>query len=89
MLRKEGINVGVVRPITVNPFPYGAFDKFDYRKIKGILDVEMSIPAQFIKDVEVAVKERVSIKTCLCSGGNIMSRDAVVSAIKDMSREGK
>ncbi len=49
----------------------------------------MSIPAQFIKDVEVAVKERVSIKTCLCSGGNIMSRDAVVSAIKDMSREGK
>lgn len=89
MLRKEGINVGVVRPITVNPFPYEAFDKFDYRKIKGILDVEMSIPAQFIKDVEVAVKERVSIKTCLCSGGNIMSRDAVVSAIKDMSREGK
>lgn len=46
----------------------------------------MSIPAQFIKDVEVAVKERVSIKTCLCSGGNIMSRDAFVSAIKDMSR---
>lgn len=89
LLRKEGIKVGLIRPITVNPFPYEAFDKIDYSKVKGILDVEMSIPAQFVRDVEAAVKDRVSIQTCLCSGGNVMSQNAVINAIKAMAKEGK
>ena len=81
ILRKEGKKVGLIRPITVHPFPYKSFDKIDYSKCKGILDVEMSIPAQFVKDVEVAVKGRCPIDTCLCSGGNIMSREAVIEAV--------
>ncbi len=82
MLRKEGLKVGLIRPITVNPFPYKAFDKIDYSKCKAVLDVEMSIPAQFVKDVAVAVKDRCPIETCLCSGGNIMSRDDILAACK-------
>lgn len=85
MLRKEGIKVGLIRPITVYPFPYKAFDHIDYGKCKAILDVEMSIPAQFIEDVTTAVKERCSIETCLCSGGNIMSREAVIEAVKKIN----
>ena len=81
ILRKEGKKVGLIRPITVHPFPYKSFDKIVYSKCKGILDVEMSIPAQFVKDVEVAVKGRCPIDTCLCSGGNIMSREAVIEAV--------
>lgn len=87
MLRKEGIKVGLIRPITVNPFPYEAFDHIDYSKCKGILDVEMSIPAQFVKDVEVGVKDRCPIETCLCSGGNIMSREAVIKAVKKINEK--
>lgn len=79
ILRKEGIKAGLIRPITLNPFPYKAYDLIDYKRIKGILNIEMSIPAQFIKDVEVAIKHRCSIKSCLCSGGNIMSRDAIIT----------
>lgn len=86
-LRKEGIKAGLLRPITVNPFPYAAYDKLDYSKIKGILDVEMSIPALFVKDVEVGVKERAKISTCLCSGGNIMSRDSIIKAAKKIMEE--
>lgn len=81
ILRKEGKKVGLIRPITVHPFPYKSFDKIDYSKCKGILDVEMSIPAQFVKDVEAGVKGRCPIDTCLCSGGNIMSREAVIEAV--------
>ena len=55
---------------------------YNYNKVKGILDVEMSIPALFAEDVAVAVKERCKIKTCLCSGGNIMSREAVLDAAR-------
>jgi 2-oxoglutarate ferredoxin oxidoreductase subunit alpha len=82
LLRKEGVRVGLIRPVTVHPFPYRAFEAIDYSRVKAVLDVEMSIPAQFVKDVEVAVKGRCRIETCLCSGGNIISRDAVASAVK-------
>ena len=87
MLRKEGIKVGLIRPVTVYPFPYEAYDHIDYSKCKAVLDVEMSIPAQFVEDVAAAVKERCPIETCLCSGGNIMSRDAVIAAVKNINEK--
>ena len=88
LLRKEGIKVGLVRPITVHPFPFAAYEAIDYGKVKAVLDVEMSIPAQFVKDVETAVKGRCPIETCLCSGGNIMSREAIVDSVRRIM-EGK
>ena len=81
VLRREGKKVGLVRPITVYPFPYAAYDRLDYSRVKAIVDVEMSIPAQFVEDVKVGVKGRCPIETCLCSGGNIMSREAIIDAV--------
>jgi len=82
ILREQGIKAGLIRPITVSPFPYEAYDKIDYSKVKGIVSVEMSIPAQFVEDVKIAVGDKAKITTCLCSGGNIMSREAVIEAAK-------
>lgn len=82
ILRKEGYKIGMIRPITVSPFPYSSYDKIDYSICKAVLDVEMSIPAQFVEDVAMGVKDRAPIETCLCSGGNIMSREAVIAAVK-------
>lgn len=82
LLRKEGIKAGLIRPITVHPFPYGAYDHIDYKNIKAVLDVEMSIPAQFVGDVLAAVKDRCKVETCLSSGGNIMSREKILAAAK-------
>ena len=48
------------------------------------LDVEMSIPAQLVRDVSIGVKDRCPIGTCLCSGGNIMSREKIIEAAKKM-----
>jgi len=36
----------------------------------------------------VAVRGRCPIETCLCSGGNIMSREAIVDSVKRIM-EGK
>ena len=82
ILRKEGIKAGLLRAKTVYPFPYEAYDHINYDKVKGILDIEMSIPALFVEDVTVAVKGRAKIETCLCSGGNILSREAVLTAAR-------
>ncbi len=84
VLRKEGIKAGLVRAITVHPFPYKAFDELNYSQLKGILSVEMSIPAQYVTDVEKAVKERSKIETCLCSGGNVITREAIIAAAKNL-----
>lgn len=85
ILRKEGIKVGLIRPITVHPFPYNAFEKLDYTKVKVVLDVEMSIPAQLIYDVKLGVKDRCPIETCLRSGGQIMSRNAILAAVRKLN----
>lgn len=84
-LRKAGMKVGLIRPITAHPFPYKAFDNINYSVCKAVLNVEMAIPAQFVQDVEKGVKERCPIHTCLCSGGNIMSRGAIIAAIKKIN----
>lgn len=83
-LRKAGIKAGLIRPITVHPFPKNAFEALDYDRVKCILDVEMSIPAQMIHDVEAVVKDRTEVKTCLRSGGNIMTRDLIIETVKSI-----
>lgn len=84
ILRKEGLKAGLIRPKTVSPYPYASFDRLDYGKIKAVLSVEMSIPAQMVQDVELAVKGRCRIQTCLRSGGEIMSREDVVQAAREL-----
>ena len=39
MMRAEGKKVGLIRPITVHPFPKAAFDKLDYGTCHAIRDV--------------------------------------------------
>ena len=58
MMRAEGKKVGLIRPITVHPFPKASFEKLDYGTCRAILDVEMSIPAQLAEDVDHALGRR-------------------------------
>lgn len=78
MLREKGIKAGFIRPITIYPFPYKAYDQIHYDSCKGILNIEMSIPALFIEDVRIGVKDRTKIYTYLRSGGNMLSKSAIV-----------
>ena len=82
LLRAEGYKVGLIRPRTVSPFPYETYAGLDFGRVKAILDVEMSIPAQMISDVQLAVMDRCPIHTCLHAGGEIMGRDEVISAAR-------
>ncbi|NTV90265.1 MAG: 3-methyl-2-oxobutanoate dehydrogenase subunit VorB [Clostridiales bacterium] len=79
--RAKGKKVGLIRPITINPFPYEAFNKLDYSKVKAVVDIEMSIPAQMLQDVQLGVMNRCPIQTCLCSGGNIIKKSQIDAAI--------
>ncbi|MDR2176182.1 MAG: 3-methyl-2-oxobutanoate dehydrogenase subunit VorB [Synergistaceae bacterium] len=83
-LRNEGVRVGLIRPITLYPFPSGAFARLDPHKVKFIMNTEMSIPAQMIDDVRLAVSNRIRVETCCCSGGIMMTNEDVSEALKNL-----
>jgi len=80
-LREKGIKVGLIRPITISPFPYDSFDKLDYNKVKEIMCVEMSIPCQMVEDVRIGVARRANITTLNHSAGVIFTADEIEEAV--------
>jgi 2-oxoglutarate ferredoxin oxidoreductase subunit alpha len=58
LAEKEGIKLGIFRPITLWPFPYAALGKIAVQG-KPILSVEMSL-GQLVEDVKLSVFEAVS-----------------------------
>lgn len=86
-LRAQGYKIGMIRPIIISPFPYEAFANIDFDKVKGILDVEMSIPAQMRWDIDYAVQGRCPIRECLRSGGQLLTNEQVMKAAQEMIKE--
>ena len=84
LLRADGYKVGLIRPRKIHPFPEIAFEKLDYSKLRGILSCEMSIPPQYYYDVDAVVRRRTPIATCLRSGGEILSRNAIIEEAKKL-----
>ena len=54
-LRKEGHKVGLIRPLTLHPFPEKVIANIDEKRVKNILVMENSTPAQFYYDVKAAL----------------------------------
>lgn len=87
ILRKEGLKVGLIRPKTVSPFPYGSYQKLDFDRVKAILDIEMAIPALMVQDVKAAVLDRCRIETLLHAGGELMNREEVLDVVRELCAE--
>lgn len=81
-LRAEGYKIGMIRPITVNPFPKKSFEKLDYSKVKGFIDIELAIPAQMHDDIELQVKGRAPIYECCHTGGVLFDDDGIYNGVK-------
>ena len=81
-LAEEGIKVGLIRPITLWPFPDQAFDNLP-KSVQGILTVEMS-QGQMIDDVKIAVNGKLPIAFYGRSGGMVPTPDAIVTKVKEM-----
>ena len=83
-LRKKDIKAGMIRPITLFPFPEKSFDKLDYGKVKGIISVEMAIPGQMSEDVRAAVKGRAPVFEYGHSGGVLLDDFDVKNGVMDI-----
>jgi 2-oxoglutarate ferredoxin oxidoreductase subunit alpha len=78
--RSQGFPVGMIRPITLWPFPRKAFAKVR-RPVKGFLDVEMNA-GQMQEDLERVVGPDFPIHHLGQGGGKIIYPDEVYEEIK-------
>ncbi|MDR0927613.1 MAG: 3-methyl-2-oxobutanoate dehydrogenase subunit VorB [Ignavibacteria bacterium] len=78
--REKGYKVGVIRPITVWPFPYDAYAKLA-GKVKGILDVEMNA-GQMIEDVRLAVGNNTKVEFYGRTGGMVPSPNEIIDCFE-------
>ena len=84
--RKQGIKVGMIRPITLWPFPKTVFRRAA-DQVKSIISVELSM-GQMIEDVRLATECRVPVTLCNRVGGMIPSPEQVLEAIKNAAKNG-
>jgi 2-oxoglutarate ferredoxin oxidoreductase subunit alpha len=81
-LKEEGINVGLIRPQTLWPFPEQAFQTMP-DTVKAVLTVEMS-EGQMIEDVRLSLNGKLPTEFYGRSGGMIPAPDAIVAKVKEM-----
>lgn len=83
--RSKGIKVGLLRPITLFPFPYEPIRKLT-EQVSGVLVVEMNA-GQMVEDVRLGVEGRVPVKFYGRMGGIIPSSDEIVHALEALVTE--
>jgi len=81
--RAEGIKVGLLRPVTLNPYPEEALDQLADR-VKSILVTEMS-GGQMLRDVERIVRRRVPVEFYGRTGGVVPFPDEILAEIHRMA----
>ena len=79
--RAQGIKVGLLRPITLWPFPSKQIAK-RAKQVKGILSVEINA-GQMVEDIRLAVNGTVPVQHFGRLGGIVPDPDEVVNALKE------
>ena len=82
--RKEGIRVGLIRPITLWPFPKAALRKAA-DQVKSFVCVELNM-GQMIEDVRLATECTRPVSLCNRAGGMIPSPDQVLESIRSAQK---
>jgi 2-oxoglutarate ferredoxin oxidoreductase subunit alpha len=81
-MRREGIKVGLIRPVTLWPFPKQAFLSLAER-VKAFVTVEMSM-GQMIEDVELATRCLRPVALVKHAGGVVPKPGEIAAKVKEM-----
>jgi 2-oxoglutarate ferredoxin oxidoreductase subunit alpha len=86
LARAKGINAGLLRPITLYPFPEQAIRTLS-DQVRSILVVEMN-SGQMVEDVRLAVEGRTPVRFHGRMGGIIPSPEEILNKIEQLSEAG-
>ena len=81
--REKGIKVGMIRPITLWPFPEKVLRE-TAKKVKSFLVVELSM-GQMIEDVKLSIECSRPVELCCHTGGIIVDPEQVLGYIEKMA----
>ncbi|MCX8055270.1 MAG: 3-methyl-2-oxobutanoate dehydrogenase subunit VorB [Ignavibacteria bacterium] len=87
ILREKGYKVGLIRPITLFPFPKKVYESVA-GKVKGILDVEMNA-GQMVEDVKLSVCGKTRVEYYGRMGGMIPSPEEIVENFEKIFIKGE
>ena len=85
LLEAQGVKAGLVRPISLWPFPYRAFDKLS-DKTKVVISTELSM-GQMIQDVKLGVEGRWPVRLISRTGGMLPTSLEIVDRTKKILEE--
>jgi pyruvate/2-oxoacid:ferredoxin oxidoreductase alpha subunit len=80
ILREENVKIGMLRPITLFPFPKKVINNLT-QNIKSILVVEMN-NGQMLEDVRLAVQGKVPVEFYNRMGGVVPNTDEIVEQVR-------
>lgn len=81
MLRAEGIRAGLLRPITLWPFPTLRIQELSER-VRGILSFEINA-GQMVQDIRLAVEGRTPVRHFGKMGGIVPTPDELIEYLKE------
>ena len=81
MAREQGIKLGLLRPITLYPFPYEPLRQMAERGVKGFMSVELNA-GQMVEDVRLAVEGKSPVVHYGRTGGMLFNPESVLEALK-------
>jgi len=79
--REKGLKIGLLRPITLYPFPYNELNNMA-NSLKGIISVEMNA-GQMIEDVKLSVNGKVNVEYYGRMGGMIPTPEEVLEVLEN------
>lgn len=85
--RERGLRLGLIRPITLWPFPVKAFDACP--DAKAFMTVEINILGQMMDDVKLAIKNRVPVDFYGVFFGLPETEDIIAKAESLLNKEGE
>lgn len=80
--RKSGMKLGLIRPISVWPYPRKAFENLP-EGVKGLVSVEMSLTSQMGEDILIAVKNTMPLYGYLTSK-DLPTAEGIISFCKEI-----
>ena len=81
ILRDKGYKVGLIRPITLFPFPNAAYKALaEQASVKKFICIELSV-GQMIEDVKLATGCKKPVAFYGRNGGNVMSPEDIVAFV--------
>ena len=82
--RSQGIKAGLIRPITLWPFPSAALEAAA-DKVCAFVSAELNM-GQMIEDIKLATKCKKPVTLCNRTGGMILEPDEILEAIRNAEK---